>query len=393
MRGSCVRFASGVVARLRFIRARRSVAGRWAGRAGLTGIVLAGSAVVAPLLSATPAAGADVSAVVRTDGGVLNERSGPSMADGVLGRLAYGSTVWVVCQRYGQTIRGTVATTPWWYQLTDGRYVTAAYLRFAGAQPIRPWCSRSRTGAMLPTVNTVSDPLNARSGPHLSSPKVGTIRNGGGITVSCLVWGDTITGTQGTTGVWNRLTNGWFVSDAYVLWRPATPFIPWCGQAPATVPTGTSAGFISMAVGPAQASMRAYKVPASVTIAQAILESGWAWSTLTRWDHNFFGMKCFGTPGAIGVGCRYYGTTECGTKGCYQTTDTFRAYRNDTDSYVDHGRALATLSRYRAAFAYTNNPDQFARELQKAGYATSPHYADSLISLMRQFNLYRYDRL
>lgn len=359
----------------------------------LAGLLVIGPPLVAPFLATAPASAAAVAAVVRTDGTPLNERSGPSTAEGIIGRVANGKGVAVVCQRWGQNITGTVTTTPWWYQLTDGRYVTAAYLKFPGARPVQPWCSNSRSGAMMPTATTGSGPLNARSGAHLSSPKVGTIANGAALVVSCVVWGDTINGTQGTTGAWNRLINGWFVSDAYVQWRPSKPFLPWCGQATASVPPGTTAGFIAMTVKPAQASMRADKVPASVTIAQAILESGWGRSSLNRYDHNFFGMKCFGSPGAIALGCRYYGTTECGPSGCYSTTDTFRAYRNDTDSYVDHGRALATLPRYRAAFAYTNNPDQFAREIHKAGYATDPNYANSLISLMKQFNLYQYNKL
>jgi flagellar protein FlgJ len=49
-------------------------------------------------------------------------------------------------------------------------------------------------------------------------------------------------------------------------------------------------------------------------------------------------------------------------------------------------------SRYKNAFKYSTNPDQFAREIHKAGYATSPSYANDLIALMKQYNLYRYDR-
>jgi flagellar protein FlgJ len=66
-------------------------------------------------------------------------------------------------------------------------------------------------------------------------------------------------------------------------------------------------------------------------------------------------------------------------------------YRNVTDSIVDHGRFLVVNSRYKRAFAYRNNPDQFAVELKKAGYATSPTYAQNLQRLMRLYNLYRYD--
>ena len=49
------------------------------------------------------------------------------------------------------------------------------------------------------------------------------------------------------------------------------------------------------------------------------------------------------------------------------------------------------LSRYDKAFRYTHNPNRFAKEVHRAGYATSPRYARSLIKLMRQYHLYRYD--
>ena len=136
--------------------------------------------------------------------------------------------------------------------------------------------------------------------------------------------------------------------------------------------------------------MARYRVPASVTIAQAILESGAGASTLTRLDHNVFGMKCFGSPGSVAIGCRGYATFEC-QPGCSSTHASFRAYTDIADSFIDHGQMLATLSRYQRCFAYAHDPDRFAQALQDAGYATDPHYARSLIRLMQQYNLYRYD--
>jgi len=137
--------------------------------------------------------------------------------------------------------------------------------------------------------------------------------------------------------------------------------------------------------------MHQYTIPASVTIAQAILESGWGRSTLTRFDHNYFGMKCFGDPGPIAIGCRDYATHECNSSGCFPTTASFRAYVDATQSYADHGRLLGTVARYHAALQYVHDPDRYALALQQAGYATSPTYAANLISLMRRYDLYRYD--
>ena len=76
---------------------------------------------------------------------------------------------------------------------------------------------------------------------------------------------------------------------------------------------------------------------------------------------------------------------------CWATSASFRAYRNDADSYVDHGKQLATLSRYAEAMRHTADPDRFAREIHLAGYATAATYADKLIDLMKQHDLYRHD--
>ncbi len=232
-----------------------------------------------------------------------------------------------------------------------------------------------------------------RVGPSVSDRKVATERNGAMLTVVCRTWGETVSGAEGSTTAWSKLATGDYVSEAFVHWSPEQPFIPWCGEAPRSVPPATTAEFIKQAVAPAQASMNRYDVPASVTIAQAILESGSGASTLTRIDHAVFGMKCFGDPGPVAVGCRSYGTHECGSNGkCYSTSASFRAYKTETDSFTDHGLMLSTLQRYQSMFTFTNDPDKFAQALQKAGYATSPKYAANLISVMKRYNLYQYDR-
>ena len=133
-------------------------------------------------------------------------------------------------------------------------------------------------------------------------------------------------------------------------------------------------------------------MPTSVTIAQAIHESGWGRSGLNRDGNSYFGMKCFGSPGIIATGCRPYATTECSQESCYGTRASFRIYTNVWASFKDHGLALATLARYRKAFRYVNDPNRFAIEIHKAGYATGPTYAKSLIRIMKQYNLYRFDR-
>jgi flagellar protein FlgJ len=150
--------------------------------------------------------------------------------------------------------------------------------------------------------------------------------------------------------------------------------------------------FIAGLAGAAQASARRYHVPASVTLAQAILESGWGASGLSTADRNYFGIKCLnGVRGPIAVACHTHPTTECGGGRCWPTAASFRVYRTVADSIVDHGRFLVVNPRYTRAFAYRDHPDQFAAALQRCQYATSPTYARSLQALMRQYHLYRYD--
>lgn len=136
----------------------------------------------------------------------------------------------------------------------------------------------------------------------------------------------------------------------------------------------------------ARESMRVTGVPASVTLAQAALETGWGAATIGD-AKNLFGIKGTGPAGSITVPTREY------INGQYVTVQgTFRKYHTWRESIDDHARLLTTAPRYRNCMAYKNDPDQFARELQKAGYATSPTYASKLISIMRQYNLYQYDK-
>ena len=337
-----------------------------------------------PALAAAPTA---------TNGanGPLNLRSGPSTVDGLAGSVAAGARLSIVCQLYGQQISGTQRKSPYWDRLSNGRYVSDAYVKWSPSRPALPWCASGGGAASVPTVNTGGGAVNVRSGASTSTALAGTLPNGSRLTVSCQVWGQRVQGNVRTTYAWNRLSNGRYVSDGLVTWKAANPVMPWCGQEPPTVPAATTAGFLARVAEPARAGYRTYKVPASVTIAQSILESGWGRSGLVRRDHSYFGIKCFGTPGTIAIGCRSYATRECEGSRCYDTTASFRAYKNATGSFTDHGNFLRVNSRYKNAFRYSTNPDQFAREIHKAGYATSPSYANDLIALMKQYNLYRYD--
>lgn len=118
----------------------------------------------------------------------------------------------------------------------------------------------------------------------------------------------------------------------------------------------------------------AYGVPYGVCIAQAALETGWGRYVK---GNNYFGIKGQGQK---------FATHEFVNGKKINIVDSFRAYESMEDSFEDYGHFLTTQPRYAPAFK-TKDPEQFVRELQRAGYATDPEYANKLISIMRRWNL------
>jgi hypothetical protein len=148
--------------------------------------------------------------------------------------------------------------------------------------------------------------------------------------------------------------------------------------------------FLNLAGGAARTSATRTGVPASITVAQAILESDWGRSGLAQSASNYFGVKALGGLGDDGV--VWMPTAEYTPGGqLYQTVSAFRAYKSLSDSILDHDQLLARLDRYAPAMQVATDPRQFAHLLVQGGYATDPAYADKLISLMDQYNLYQLD--
>jgi hypothetical protein len=264
-----------------------------------------------------------------------------------------------------------------------GVLIAAAVAAPAGAAPLSRAPARPATSPW--TARTGGIPLQVRSGPARWHPKIAARRDGSPLRVACRVPGQQITGLVRATTGWNRLVDGGYVSDAYVAGDAPIPSCALLAVA--------SAQEYAAAVAPlARRGFAEYGVPASVTLAQAMLESGLGRGDLARQGNGQFGIKCSGGPGPVAVGCRVFPTTECGAGGCYRTTGWFRVYRTLADSFVDHGRFLRGNERYAAAFRYSRQPDRFARQIHAAGYATDPAYADKLLRLMRDYDLYRYDR-
>ncbi len=155
---------------------------------------------------------------------------------------------------------------------------------------------------------------------------------------------------------------------------------------PAAAPgTAAQQAFISLVAPGAIAAQQRYGIPAAVTIAQAIDESGWGQSGLAVADHNLFGIKGTGPAGHDPQPTREY------ENGAWTTvTASFRVYHNIAESIEDHSELLATGPAYQRAMANRDVPDAFANALTGV-YATDPGYGTNLIALMRLYNLYRYD--
>src|SRR6185437_6029538 len=167
---------------------------------------------------------------------------------------------------------------------------------------------------------------------------------------------------------------------------PADPAYRRHDEQPAGVPgTAAQQAFISLVAPGALATQQRYGIPAAVTIAQAIDESGWGRSVLATADHNLFGIKGAGPAGRDMLPTREHENGVWVTR-----TAPFRVYHNVAESIEDHGRLLATDPAYRHAMASRGRPDAFATALTGV-YATDPGYGSNLIALMRLYNLYRYD--
>ncbi len=148
--------------------------------------------------------------------------------------------------------------------------------------------------------------------------------------------------------------------------------------------TRSQQAFIGAVAPGAMEAQRRYGVPAAVTIAQAIDESGWGQSELAARDHNLFGIKGSGPAGSVPLPTQEYVNGQP-----VSTSASFRVYHNVAESIDDHGRLLAHSGYYQQAMGDRAHPDKFAAALTGV-YATDPNYGANLISLMRRYHLYRY---
>jgi len=159
-------------------------------------------------------------------------------------------------------------------------------------------------------------------------------------------------------------------------------FISFLGISFATPSTITREQYIEMWKDVAIAQMVEYKIPASITLAQGILESGYGNSDLARKANNHFGIKCHDWTGK-----KFYKDDD-------SKDECFRSYKDASESYKDHSLFLTGRSRYASLFEL--NPTDYkgwAKGLKSAGYATNPKYADLLIDLIEKNGLDKFDKM
>jgi len=145
----------------------------------------------------------------------------------------------------------------------------------------------------------------------------------------------------------------------------------------------------------AQASQRNYGIPASITLAQAIIESSdrlghWGFSQCARQAKNYFGIK------VEHDGEKYieFPTKEFKEGHPYLDSGArFRAFDDPAESFAAHGELIANARRYRTAMEAAHDYAAFAAQLQACGYSTNPKYAEDLTWMVRRYNLAQYDTL
>lgn len=126
--------------------------------------------------------------------------------------------------------------------------------------------------------------------------------------------------------------------------------------------------------------MERYSIPASITLAQGLLESAAGYSTLATEGNNHFGIKCGGMWKGDSMLRDDDAPDEC-----------FRVYKSAAESFEDHSKFL-TGKRYRPLFELDKSDYAgWARTLRACGYATDPNYADRLITIIELYGLMKYD--
>lgn len=139
-------------------------------------------------------------------------------------------------------------------------------------------------------------------------------------------------------------------------------------------------GYVAQYNGVAMSNMKTYGIPASIILAQGILESGAGQSDLAVNANNHFGIKCHDWTGD-----KVYKDDD-------SANECFRKYKQASESYKDHAMVLTGKTRYASLFKLPKGDyKSWAKGLREAGYATDPKYPEKLINYIETYNLHEYD--
>ncbi len=176
------------------------------------------------------------------------------------------------------------------------------------------------------------------------------------------------------------------VGDREVVTTPELPKTPEVEEIPKVfIPRGNdvTSQYIGQFKEIAMEEMRRYGIPASITLAQGILESGSGNGELAQRSKNHFGIKCHGDW----TGQRVYHDDDA-------RGECFRKYRHPKISYRDHSLFLFERKRYFPLFKLPKDDYKgWAKGLKQAGYATDPKYPNKLIGLIERYRLYELDAM
>jgi LysM repeat protein len=269
------------------------------------------------------------------------------------------------------------------YRVAPGDTLTAVADRFGVSAETLLWA------------NTLPDPDHLPAGRDLTVPPISgvlhTVGHGDSVALLAERYGATVPAVIAANGLEEPYALDLGARVLVPDGRPprnTTPArtVPW--PAPGTGPQYRQQ-FIAASAAAAQETQRRYGVPASVTIAQAIHETGWGASRLAREGNNFFGIKGRNSEGSAGV--VWMSTWEVINGVNLFPREPFRAYHTPDESFYDYGLFFYANRRYHAALAVAHDPRAFIRGISAAGFATDPVYASKIIRMMDTYDLYQYD--
>jgi peptidoglycan hydrolase FlgJ len=216
----------------------------------------------------------------------------------------------------------------------------------------------------------------------------GNSGNAGGLAGMANALGGGSGGDEGQTAALNALAKAYgnaqangqlAMGKAYSANSALTPALRGDGSSPKVD------AFVDKLAAPAQAASAATGIPARFIIGQAALESGWGKSEIKKADgstsHNVFGIKA--TKDWAGKTVSTV-TTEYVNGKPHRTVEKFRAYDSYQDAMTDYASMLKSNPRYAQVLNTSHDVTGFANGMQRAGYATDPHYAKKLLSIMQK---------